>query len=361
MTHLLDTPVCAMLAIEVPILSAPMGGVAGPELAAAVSNAGGLGVIGLATFDLDETRPLIRAAKAATDRPFGVGILFPAGAEGGEEPRPESLPDFLRHLVPEEATTAPMRRRSRLDHAAADMQLTVAIEEGVRVLLIGLGTPRAAVERAKAAGMTVVSLVGSLRAAEVAERDGADIIVAQGHEAGGHTGRTATLVIVPQVVDAVRVPVLAAGGIVDGRGLAAALMLGAAGVLVGTRFLATPEARTADSHKARVVAMRSDETLVSRCYTGKPSRILRNAFTDAWAGHEAEILPMPRQWARVEPLAGPAKAAGSLELANWPTGQGAVLVDAIRPAGEIVAAMARDAAALLGRPAALLPVRGVPA
>lgn len=354
MRSALHTPICDLLAIETPIISAPMGGVAGPELAAAVSNAGGLGLIGLATFDLEETRPLIRAAKAATSRPFGVGILFPSGTQETGDEAPPPLPGFLVHLMAAALGGVPTRRRSRLDYAAAEMQLSVAIEEGVKVLAIGLGTPEAAVRRAKAAGMIIVSLVGSLKAAIAVEREGADIIVAQGHEAGGHTGRTATFVIVPQIVDAVRVPVVAAGGITDGRGLAAALMLGAAGVLVGTRFLATPEARTADSHKQRVVAMRSDETTVSRCYTGKPSRVIRNAFTDVWTGHEDEILPMPRQWARVEPIAGPAKAAGSIELANWPTGQAAVLIATVEPAGEIVAAMTRDAAALLARPPGLV-------
>jgi NAD(P)H-dependent flavin oxidoreductase YrpB (nitropropane dioxygenase family) len=349
----LSTVICSMLGIELPILGAPMGGVAGPELVAAVSSAGGLGLLGHASIEPDDMRAQIRATKDLTGRPFGVGLLFPyrsestptaAGPAAGSRP---PLPPFLRELVGSEPVLEP-EQRLRYDAESAQQRLEVAIAEGVSVLALGLGAPDSVVQRAKAHGMTVISLVGSRRAALDVEERGVDIVVAQGHEAGGHTGRVATMVLVPQVVDAVRLPVVAAGGIVDGRGLAAALMLGAAGALIGTRLLATPEARTAPSHKQSVVAMRDDDTVVSRCYTGKPSRVLRNAFTDAWKGHEAEILPMPEQWDCVEPVVSPAKAEGSLDLANWPTGQGAVLVNAIKPAADVVREIAAEAASLIG-------------
>jgi enoyl-[acyl-carrier protein] reductase II len=155
------------------------------------------------------------------------------------------------------------------------------------------------------------------------------------------------MVLVPQIVDAVRIPVIAAGGIADGRGLAAALVLGASGALIGTRLLATPEARTAETHKRRLVEMQEDETVVSRCYTGKPSRVIRNEFVDSWKGREAEILPMPGQWERVAPVVIPAKRRGSLEIGNWPTGQCAVLVRNVTPAGEVIRQMADDATRLL--------------
>lgn len=348
----LRTRACDLLGIDLPIVGAPMGGVAGPELAAAVSAAGGLGVLGHANTPLAEVQAEIRQVRRLTDRPFGIGLLFPDGADD-DAPRTEPVPELpaflhpLRDRIGADAAPAPPGPARRFSASDAQARLDIALEEGVPVLVCGLGTPESVVRRAKDGGMVVVSLVGSRRAAVEVERRGVDLIVAQGHEAGGHTGRTSTFVLVPQVVDAVGVPVLAAGGVADGRGLAAALMLGAAGVLVGTRLLATHEARTAEVHKQAVVAMRDDETVVSRCYTGKPSRVLRNAFTDAWRGHEDEILPMPRQWEMVAPLVAPAKAAGSLEVANWPTGQAAVLVDAITPAGEVVRSMAEQAAAAL--------------
>ncbi len=341
----LTEPLRTRLGIELPLVGAPMGGVAGPELAAAVSRAGGLGLLGNASTEPDEMRAQIRAVRALTAKPFGVGLLFPSRDERPVEV-PREVPAFVRELFGPAAAARPAQRR-RYDRAAAEERLDVAIAEGVGVLACGLGTPEPVVRRAKANGMTVISLVGSRRAAlEVAAR-GADLVVAQGHEAGGHTGRVTTLVLVPQVADAVKLPVLAAGGIADGRGLAAALMLGACGALIGTRLLATPEARTAQAHKEAIVAMREDGTVVSRCYTGKPSRVLRNTFTDAWHGREAEILPMPEQWTLVEPLVAPAKEHGSIALANWPTGQAAVLIERIEPAGELVRRIAAEAAALV--------------
>ena len=324
-----------------------MGGVAGPELAAAVSAAGGLGLLGHASVDLDEMRREISQVRSLTDKPFGVGLLFPSRAEPGP-PVTVSIadfPDFLRKLgdpAPLDKSLAPV-----FDRETSEKRLDIAIDEGVKVLSFGLGAPREIVARAKASGMKVIALVGSRHAALSVEESGVDIIVAQGHEAGGHTGRTTTMILVPQIVDAVNVPVLAAGGISDGRIMAAALMLGASGVLIGTALQATPEARTASTHKDKLVEMVDDETIVSRCYTGKPSRIIRNAFVDAWRGHEPEILPMPEQWHLVAPLVAPAKAKGSLEIANWPTGQGAVLLREIQPAADVVRGMAADAAQII--------------
>jgi enoyl-[acyl-carrier protein] reductase II len=343
---MLRTAVTDLFDIELPILGAPMGGVAGPELVAAVSQAGGLGILGHANLEPDEVRRQIRATKQITKKPFGIGLLFPSRAAApAPGQKTSSLPSFLAQFVgPDGLADVPAHSYS---HELAEDRLTIAIEEGVRVLALGLGAPAGVVARAKAAGMIVISLVGSRRAALEVEATGVDAIVAQGHEAGGHTGRTSTFVIVPQIVDSVRVPVIAAGGIADGRGLAAALMLGAGGVLVGTRLLATPEGRTADAHKRRLVDMQDDETIVSRCYTGKPSRVIRNAFIDAWKGHEGEILPMPAQWESVAPVVIPAKRRESIDVGNWPTGQCAVLVHEITPAGEVVRKMADDAAGLL--------------
>ncbi|MDF2119459.1 nitronate monooxygenase [Roseiarcaceae bacterium H3SJ34-1] len=352
---LFDTRVSARLGIELPILGAPMGGCAGPDLVAAVSNAGGLGILGHATLEPDEVLRQIRRTKQLTARPFGIGLLFPAndGKLVAAHAPAHPLPRFLEQFI--DTQTQVSEPPKRYDAQTAEQRLEIAIAEGVAVLTLGLGAPAHVIARAKAAGMTVIVLVGSRHAALDVEARGADILVAQGHEAGGHTGRTSTLVLVPQVVDAVKIPVVAAGGIVDGRSLAAAMMLGAEGVLIGTRLLATPEADTAPSHKQKIVDMQDDETLVSRCYTGKPSRVIRNAFTDAWKGHDSELRPMPEQWDMVAPVVVPAKAKGSIAVGNWPTGQGAALIHDLSPAGEVVQKMAAEAEALVhrfGRPRA---------
>ncbi len=349
----LTSDLCDRLGITAPILSAPMSEEAGPELAAAVSEAGGLGMLGHGVTALDTVRDHIREVKSRTGKPFGVGLLFPMGggrpppAPATPEPRPP-LPEFLLPLAGSEPLpTDVSNRRQALE--IVEQRLDIAIAENVPVLTCGLGAPEGVVKRARAAGMFVIALVGSLRGALEAEASGVDAIIAQGHEAGGHTGRTSTMVLLPRIVDSVNVPVIAAGGIADGRGVAAAFVLGAQAVLMGTRFLATPEARTADGHKRKIVEMRNDETLVSLCYTGKPARVLRNAFTDAWKGHESEILPMPAQMDLVRPLVEPAKKAGDMAVANWPTGQGAVLVKQLRPAGEVVREIVAEAEAALAR------------
>ena len=206
-----------ILGTRLPILGAPMGGVAGPDLAAAVSSAGGLGLLGHANLPPDQVRAEIRRTRALTGRSFGIGLLFPSDAPAGRNAALQAspLPDFLRALGKPDPSVSVVEDRT-YSHDLAAERLEIAIGEGVPVLACGLGLPSDVVERAHAAGMTVISLVGSRKAALAAEARGADIIVAQGHEAGGHTGPTSTLVLVPQVVDAVRVPVVAAGGIVDG-------------------------------------------------------------------------------------------------------------------------------------------------
>lgn len=349
MISLRNSRACRILGIDYPIFGAPMGGVAGAELAAAVSSAGGIGILGHANVEAQESERQIRLARSLTSKPLGIGLMFPSRGDAAPHvagaARP--LPDFLRPFL-DSSGAPPSHKAALFDLASAERKLGIAIDNGIKLLSCGLGAPEHIVKRAKSAGMTVISLVGSLRAAIEVEQRGVDMIVAQGHEAGGHTGRTSTMVLVPQVVDAVKVPVIAAGGIVDGRGVAAAMMLGAAGALIGTRLIASPEARTAQTHKQAIVEMKDDETTVSRCYTGKPSRVINNAFIKAWKGHENEILPMPDQGELVAPVVIPAKDRGSIEVANWPTGQGAVLVKSIMPAADIVRSIAAEASALLG-------------
>jgi len=246
------------LGIDYPIMLAGMGGVSASRLVAAVSNAGGLGVIGGAMMSPRLLREEIRAVRTLTDRPFGVDLLAP-------------------------------------DPEAIRPHLQVVYEEGVRVFVAGLAVPEAFIGEMHDKDMLVLVMVGKVRHAEKAVQAGADILVAQGTEAGGHTGLIGGMALIPQVVDAVSVPVLAAGGIVDGRGMVAAMALGAQGVVVGTRFIATHEAAAADVYRKTLVESEAPATVRTRCYTGKPARALRNRYTDSWEARGEQIQPFPLQ------------------------------------------------------------------
>lgn len=258
-THpLFRAGVSKALGIDYPIMLAGMGGVSASNLVAAVSNAGGLGVIGGAMMSPRHLRAEIRAVRDATDKPFGVDLLAP-------------------------------------DPEAIRPHMAVLYEEGVKVFVAGLAIPEAFIGEMHEKDMLVLVMVGKVRHAEKAVHAGADIVVAQGTEAGGHTGLIGGMALIPQVVDAVDVPVMAAGGIVDGRGLVAALALGAQGVVVGTRFIATHEAAAADAYRRTLVESEASATVRTRCYTGKPARAVRNRYTDSWESRGEQIQPFPLQ------------------------------------------------------------------
>ena len=252
------TRLTEILDIEHPVMLAGMGGVSYAEVVTAVSEAGGFGCLGASTMGHDVMVEQIAQVRAATTKPFGVDLLTAAPG------------DMVRDV-----------------NAMAD--------GGATVFVAGLGVPRDVVDLCHRRNMLVVNMCGKVRHAIAAVEAGCDIVVAQGTEAGGHTGTVATFALVPQVVDAVgdRVPVVAAGGIYDGRHLAAALALGADGVWVGTRFIATPEARSVIGYKDKILAMREDDTVVTRAYTGKTCRVLRNEYTNEFdaAGGKAEPFP----------------------------------------------------------------------
>src|SRR5208337_3398406 len=191
-------------------------------------------------------------------------------------------------------------------------------------------------------------LCGNVKQARRLEASGIDVIIAQGHEAGGHTGRIGTMTLVPQIVDAVRVPVLAAGGIADGRGLLAALALGAQGIWMGTRFVASVECYAHVNYKNKIVEIDEEGTTITRCHSGKPCRLVRNKFTDSWVGREAEIEPFPIQSLKVGfPLAEKARYEGKIEEGGLACGQSAGLIDSIEPAGKIVRDVMEEARVVL--------------
>ncbi len=345
----LRTPICDRLGIAYPIFAAGMGGVTLAPLTGAVSEAGGFGVLGATFLTPEELRREITEVRRITNKPFGVDLLIPNDIPPDVEQVPiPPFPDFLADLLPE-VEGLPGTNPPALTLALARAQVEVTLEARVPVLVSALGTPAWLVEAAHAAGTQVMSMAGSVRHARKLDDLGVDAIIAQGSEAGGHVGTVTTMVLVPEVVDAVRTPVLAAGGISDGRGVAASLMLGAQGAWIGTRFIATEEATTHENHKRGILEAGENGTVVSRTYTGKPSRILRNEYTERWKGHEDEILPMPWQRIWVEKLVTPARAAGMVHLANFPTGQVAGRIADLPPAAEVVQRLVNEAQEALNR------------
>ena len=313
---MLRTEICDRLGIEYPIVLAGMGGVSMHRLVAAVSNAGGLGVLGAATLDAAGLREEIRAIRELTDRPFAVDLLAP-------------IPDMIRP------------------------QMQVVFEEQVKIFVAGLAVPQEFIGEMRKRGMTVIVMVGKVRHALKAEREGADIVAAQGTEAGGHTGEVGGMALIPQVVDAVKLPVLAAGGIADGRGLVAALALGAQGVVVGTRFVATPEAQASRGYRQAILASGESDTVRTRCYTGKPARTIRNRYAESWESKPDQIQPFPMQnlnSVQEGVMDSPGLfGEGNPERDFMPAGQGMGLIREIKPAAEVLADIIREAEAVLSR------------
>jgi NAD(P)H-dependent flavin oxidoreductase YrpB (nitropropane dioxygenase family) len=345
----LKTPLCDVLGIEVPIITAGMAEAAGVDLAAAVSNAGGLGVMGCTMDSPEQLREKIRAVRRKTDRPFGVDLLLPPNVSLAMVTNQDLLDQIPKPHREYREALRKMFNVAQLaegDHhvlgTGALEQLEVLFEEKVPVFVSGLGSPGFMMERARAQGMKVMGVVGNVKNARRVAAVGVDAVVAQGSEGGGHTGLVGTFALLPQVVDAVApMPVVAAGSISDGRGLAAALVFGCQGVWVGTRFLATPEAAIPQWKKDALVGANEEATVRSRSYTGKPARMIKNAWTEQWEKGGVEPLPMPLQGALVSPLL---KAVeGRPDIQPNAAGQGVGLIHEIKPAAQIVEEMVRDA------------------
>jgi enoyl-[acyl-carrier protein] reductase II len=309
-----------LLGIEHPVMLAGMGGVSYSELVSAVSGAGGFGCLGASTMGDEKMAEEIAAVRAATDKPFGVDLLT-------------AMPGGMTE------------------------QVKIIIEGGASAFVAGLGVPTEVVDLCHQHDVIVVSMCGKVDHAVRAVEAGCDLVVAQGTEAGGHTGQVAALPLVPQIVDAVgaRVPVVAAGGIFDGRGLAAALSLGADGIWVGTRFIATPEARGVLGYKEKLLISREDQTTVSRAYSGKTMRVVRNAYTDYYDEHPDEVKKFPEQL-------GISYGNGTLHLGGdsftdgvdvdkecYPAGQGVGAISQLVPAAELVRRFVAEAEEVLER------------
>ncbi|GAA0973262.1 nitronate monooxygenase family protein [Acrocarpospora macrocephala] len=332
------------------------------DVVAAVTGAGGFGVLGAVAFSPEQLdRELSWIDERVGGRPYGVDVLVPGRiAEVAGDPREslvEAIPDvhrdFVSHLfrkygVPvSERTSGSSADEAgrRVTAEGATGLVDVALKHPIRLIASALGPPPAAmVEKARAAGVPVAALVGTVEHARRQVAAGADIIVAQGGEAGGHTGEISTMVLVPQVVDAVGVPVLAAGGIADGRQVAAALALGAEGVWCGSVWLTTEEAETPPALKRKLLAAGSLDTVRSRSRTGKPARQLRSAWTDEWDdGLESPgSLPMPLQMLLAEAAhtritrAAESGNPGAQALSNYFVGQVVGQLNQIKPARQVL-------------------------
>jgi enoyl-[acyl-carrier protein] reductase II len=296
-----------------------MGGVAYAKICAAVSEAGGFGTLGMAGESPEGIREEMRKVRRLTDKPFGVDLLA-------------ALPDQMMDAI------------------------DTIIEEGASAFIAGLGVPEAVIEKCHEGGLKVMSMCGKVRHAVAAERAGCDVVVAQGTEAGGHTGQVAGMALIPQTVDAVSIPVIGAGSIVDGRGLAAALAFGAQGVWMGTRqgvwmgtrFVASHEARAAQEYKKRIAEVREEDTVITRCYSGKPMRVIRNAYVEERESRPEEILPFPAQlgaslkagvFSTIFPESGEVDPSRSA----MPCGQGAGAIYDELPCAAIIEGVMREA------------------
>jgi nitronate monooxygenase len=345
---------CESLGIRYPVIQSGMSRVAGPELVAAVSDAGGLGILAALRLTPDDLRAQIRRIRELTNAPFGVnlwlhpGVVHPAPPESiGAEAlvaAQQKLNEIRAHvgLGASSATPGPFPE-------LVARNFEVILDERVPVWSIGLGNPGPEmVQRCHERGIRVMAMVTNVRDARLVTEAGVDFIVAQGTEAGGHRSNwtdgadeAGTMVIVPRIVDAVQAPVIAAGGIVDGRGLVAALALGAAGVMLGTRFIATRESIAPSFFKDAVVAAGAGDTVVSRAFTGLPMRTLRNEYTREYG--DAPVLPPMLQSNAAEDIFKASAQRNDPRYYPMPAGESAGLISDLPSAAEVVRTIIEEA------------------
>ena len=301
-----ENEICSLLGIEYPVIQGGMAWIADAELAAAVSNEGGLGLIAAMNSNGEQLREQIRKAKELTDKPFGVNLML--------------MSPFI------------------------DEAVQVVCEEGIQVVTTGAGNPAKYMEQLNAAGVKVICVVASVALAVMVERMGACAVVAEGCESGGHVGETTTMALVPQVADAVSIPVIAAGGIADGRGMAAAFMLGAKAVQMGTRFLTAKECNVHENYKQKVLAAKDRDTIVTGKSLGHPVRALKNRMTRDFQEKEKDPSTTPQELEAMG--AGALRRAakeGDVKYGSCMCGQIAGLVNEEGTCREIVEGICRDA------------------
>jgi NAD(P)H-dependent flavin oxidoreductase YrpB (nitropropane dioxygenase family) len=366
----MKTPICEMLGIDFPLVAFSHC----RDVVASVSRAGGFGVLGATSFTPDQLELELKWIDDHIEgKPYGVDVLIPENlpikgekgvtARALSERIPQAQKDFVhnllaRHDIEPSSIGGGLARvwesLPPLQEELALKLLQVSFHHPIKLIANALGVPPPAMlEMGRAHGVPVAALVGAAEHAVRQARAGVDIIVAQGGEAGGHCGEVSTLVLVPEVLRAIRpirsVPVLAAGGIMTGRQMAACMAMGAAGAWTGSVWLATIESETSEVFREKMIAARSRDTVRSKCRTGKPSRQLRSAWTEAWEAPDSPAaLPMPFQSLISEPALATAERAAAKgnakarELVTYFVGQGVGLVDSVKSSREVVKEFMED-------------------
>ncbi len=350
-----DRRLLDLFGVEHPILQAPMAGVTSPQMAIATSEAGGLGAIAAAMLTPEGTRQELQMVKQGTGRPFNVNFFVhkPPAVDAARDARwREKLAPYFGELGVAPDAKGPSR--TAFDASMCDLLL----EFVPKVASFHFGLPdRTLVKRLKAAGILVLSSATTAEEARWLEGEGADAVIAQGAEAGGHRGmflvddvsrQAGTMALVPQVVDAVKIPVIAAGGIGDGRGIAAALALGAAGAQIGTAFMLTPEARTSALHRAALKQANDNSTTLTNVFTGRAARGIVNRIVREIGPMSADAPAFPLAAEATQPLRGPAEARGSTDFTSLWSGQAPTLAREM-PAGEVMATLVMETDAALKR------------
>jgi nitronate monooxygenase len=352
----LRTALCDLLGIRCPLVQAPMaGGWTTPELVSAVCEAGGLGVLAGARISPERLREDIHAVRARTDRPFGVNFLLASPEPGGGDVA--AVQRFLNGFR-EELGLPSGGTEIALPPSPLREQLEVVFGERVPVLSTAVGDPGGLIERADEQGMQIISMVTTVEEAVLVADRGADVVVAQGAEAGGHRSTfelgpngegelVGTMALVPQVVDAVDVPVVAAGGVMDGRGLVAALALNAAGAQLGTRFLVARESGAHPDYRKRLLDATERDTVVTSAFTGRPARALRNRFLEEYSSAGPEPLSWPLQGVVAGDIYAASQVTSSDDYSPLFAGQGLRMLIREQGAAQIVEEILSEAMAVL--------------
>ena len=323
---------CSMLGIEHPIIQAPMAGATTPELVAAVSNAGGLGMLGAANLSPAQIVDAVTTIRSLTDSPFGVN-LFAGGREDSGNVDPQPMLAILAQYHAELGLPAPVAPNMEPDLFPEQLEAVLAARVPVFSFTFGIPTP-GVLAKLHHRNIAILGTATTVDEARQLAAAGVDAVIAQGSEAGGHRGTFAapfetaligTMALVPQVVDAVGIPVVAAGGIMDGRGMVAAEALGASAVQMGTAFLTCQEAGAPDSYKAAIRSARGEHTALTRAFSGRPARGIVNEFMQTMSGRDEAVLPYPLQNAATRPLRSEAAVRGDTRLLSLWAGQGAAL------------------------------------
>ena len=339
------------LGISTPIIQAPMaGGGDTVELVAAVSGAGGLGMIGAAYLTPEQIIERGRAVQALTPQPFGINLFAPVPIPAVDDVAIEAAMERIKPYFDELGLPAP--ERPRPPQTTFDDQFAACMEVGPAVFSVAFGLVQAnAVAECKRRNILVAGTATTVREAQQLVEVGVDVVIAQGGEAGGHrstfagpfeAGMVGTMALVPQILDAVRVPVIASGGIMDGRGIAAALALGASAAQLGTAFLTCNEAGVCAAYKEAILSAREDDTAITRAFSGRPARGIRNRMLTDYE-HDSAILPFPHQNALTRPLRNAASKAGRAEFLSLWAGQGLTLARQ-QTAAELVARLQSETA-----------------